>query len=36
LHPLIREALIEELVEDPNMTADQIKESIEEQIDDGV
>ena len=36
LRPLIREALIEELVGNPNMTADDILVSIEEQIDDGV
>jgi hypothetical protein len=34
LRPLIRERLIEELVENPNMTADEIRESIEDQIDD--
>ncbi|MGD0777544.1 MAG: helix-turn-helix domain-containing protein [Candidatus Solibacter sp.] len=36
LRPLIREALIEELLENPGMTSDEIRESIEEQIDDGV
>jgi len=34
LRPLIREALIEELVENPNMSADEIRESIEDHIDD--
>jgi hypothetical protein len=34
LRPLIRAELIEELRENPNMTADQIRESIEVQIDD--
>jgi hypothetical protein len=36
LRPLIREALIDELVENPDMSADEIRESIEDQIDDGV
>jgi hypothetical protein len=36
LRPLIREALIDELVENPAMSADEIRESIEDQIDDGV
>ena len=34
LRPLIREALIEELLETPGMTAAEIRESIEVQIDD--
>jgi hypothetical protein len=34
LRPLIREALIEELVENPDMTSEEIRESIEDQIDD--
>jgi hypothetical protein len=34
LRPLIRERLIQELVENPNMTAEQIRESIEDEIDD--
>jgi hypothetical protein len=34
LRPLIREALIDELVENPDMSADEIRESIEDQIDD--
>jgi hypothetical protein len=34
LRPLIRESLIEELMENPNMTVDEIRESIEDQIDD--
>jgi hypothetical protein len=33
VQPLIREALIEELAENPNMTPDEIRESIEDQID---
>jgi hypothetical protein len=33
LRPLIREALIDELMERPNMTTDEIRESIEDQID---
>jgi hypothetical protein len=33
LRPLIRETLIDELLEHPNMTADEIRESIEVQID---
>jgi hypothetical protein len=36
LRPLIREALIDELVKNPAMSADEIRESIEDQIDDGV
>jgi hypothetical protein len=36
LRPLIREALIDELVENPAMSADEIRESIEDQIDEGV
>jgi excisionase family DNA binding protein len=36
LRPLIREALIDELVENPNMSGDNIRESIEDQIDDGL
>jgi hypothetical protein len=36
LRPLIREALIDELVEDPDMIADEIRESIEDQIDDRI
>src|ERR1017187_5552247 len=36
LRPLIREALIDELVENPDMSADEIRESIEDQIDDDV
>ena len=36
LRPLIREALIDELVENPAMSADEIRESIEDQIDDGL
>jgi hypothetical protein len=34
LRPLIREALIDELLENPDMTGDEIRESIEDQIDD--
>jgi len=34
LRPLIREALIEELLENPDMNGEEIRESIEEQIDD--
>jgi hypothetical protein len=34
LRPLIWEALIDELVENPGMSADEIRESIEDQIDD--
>jgi excisionase family DNA binding protein len=33
LRPLIREALIDELVENPDMSADEIRKSIEDQID---
>jgi hypothetical protein len=36
LRPLIREALIDELMEDPDMSDDEIRESIEDQIDEGV
>jgi hypothetical protein len=36
LRPLIREALIDELVENPDMTDEEIRESIEDQIDEGV
>jgi excisionase family DNA binding protein len=36
LRPLIREALIDELVENSAMSADEIRESIEDQIDEGV
>jgi excisionase family DNA binding protein len=36
LRPLIREALIEELLENPDMTNEEIRESIEDQIDDGL
>ena len=36
LRPLIREALIEELVEDPEMTPKEILESMEDQIDDAL
>jgi len=34
LRPLIREALIDELLEDPDMTDDEILESIEGKVDD--
>jgi excisionase family DNA binding protein len=34
LRPLIREALIEELVENPDMSADEIRDSIEDLVDD--
>jgi excisionase family DNA binding protein len=34
LRPLIREALIDELVENPDMSPDEIRESIEDQLDD--
>jgi hypothetical protein len=34
LRSLIRKALIEKLLNNPNLTADQIRRSIEEQIDD--
>jgi hypothetical protein len=34
LRPLIREALIDELLENPDMSDDEIRESIEDQIDD--
>ena len=33
LRPLIREALIDELMRNPNMSAEEIRESIEDQID---
>jgi hypothetical protein len=36
LRPLIREALIDELVENPAMRADEIRESIEDQIEDDI
>ena len=36
LRPLIRKALIEELLENPDMSDEEIRESIEDQIDDGV
>jgi hypothetical protein len=36
LRPLIREALIEELLENSDLSADEIRKSIEDQIDDGV
>ena len=36
LRPLIRKALIDELLENPDMGADEIRESIEDQIDDGL
>jgi hypothetical protein len=36
LRPLIREALIEQLLQNPDMSADEIRKSIEDQIDDGV
>jgi hypothetical protein len=36
LRPLIREALIDELLENPDLSTDEIRESIEGQIDDGV
>jgi excisionase family DNA binding protein len=36
LRPLIREALIEELQENPDMTNEEIRESIEDQIDDAL
>jgi hypothetical protein len=36
LRPLIREALIDELLENPDMSADEIRESIEDQIEDHV
>jgi hypothetical protein len=36
LRPLIREALIDELVKHPDMSPDRIRESIEDQIDDDV
>jgi len=36
LRPLIRKALIDELLEAPDMSADEIRESIEDQIDDGL
>jgi integrase len=35
LRPLIREALIDELMENPNMSDDHIRKSIEDQIEDG-
>jgi hypothetical protein len=36
LRPLIREALIEELLENPQMSSDEIRTIIEDQIEDGV
>lgn len=36
LRPMIREALIDELVEDSEMTAEEIRESIEDQVDDAL
>ena len=36
LRPLIREALIEELLENSDMSREEIRESIENQIDDGL
>lgn len=36
LRPLIREALIDELLENPDMSTDEIRKSIEDQIEDGV
>jgi hypothetical protein len=36
LRPLIRKALIDELLENPNKSNDEIRESIEDQIDDGL
>jgi hypothetical protein len=36
LRPLIREALIDALMENPEMSDEEIRESIEGQIDDGV
>jgi hypothetical protein len=36
LRPQIRTVLIDELMQDPNMTIDEIRRSIEEQIDDDV
>jgi hypothetical protein len=36
LRPLIRKALVEQLLSSPNMTFDQIRQSIEDQIEDGV
>ena len=36
LRPLIREALMDKLVKNPGMSADEIRESIEDQIDEGV
>jgi hypothetical protein len=36
LRPLIREALIDELVKNPAMSADEIRESIEDQIEDRI
>ena len=34
LRPLIQKALIDELLENPDMRSDEIRESIEDQIDD--
>jgi hypothetical protein len=36
LRPLIRKALIDELLENPDMSTEEIRESIEDQIDDGL
>jgi hypothetical protein len=36
LRPLIRRALIEDLLKNPTMTADQMRQSIEHQIENGV
>jgi excisionase family DNA binding protein len=36
LRPLIRKGLIDELVENPNLSAGEIRESIEDQIDDEI
>jgi hypothetical protein len=36
LRPLIRKTLIDELLENPDISSDEIRESIEDQIDDGL
>jgi len=36
LRPLIREMLIKELLENPDMSDDEIRESIEDQIEEGI
>jgi hypothetical protein len=36
LRPLMRKALIDELLENPDMSDEEIRESIEDQIDDGI